>query len=89
MESDSSDGTPPLCGFNDDGDPVSVTVGDTEAEVEEDEFATPAAAEVFGDYILRSRAVNPSTRPQRRFTLPHDNRTEPFPSRTRLLAALK
>ena len=84
-----STNSPPLYGYASDGEPVHAVPGGVETETEEEEFATPAAPEL-GGYGLRNRTVRPSTRARaRRNTLPSDRRSEPFPSSTRVQAALR
>ena len=88
MEPGSSDpGTPPLVGFDSQGQPVSRIAGSS--PVGEEEFATPAGPELDGIRALKSKTVRRPTRPRRRNTLPTDYRAEPFPARTRLQSALR
>jgi hypothetical protein len=80
--------SPPLLGYESDGQPVHAVPSGVETEADE-EFATPSAPEV-GGYGLRTRTVRPSTRARaRRNTLPSDRRSGPFPNSTRVQAALR
>jgi hypothetical protein len=88
METNSGDSLP-LHGFDTDGEPAYSAPADLNTDTEDDEFATPAAAEL-GDYRLRSRTVRPSTRARvRRNTIPSDRRAGPFPKSAQVQAALR
>ena len=89
MASSPEDSIPPLRGFDSEGEPVSVTVDEPLTDPEEEEFRTPAASELAGEYRLRSRTIKPSTRAHARpNTISADRRVELFPNRGRVRAAL-
>ena len=89
MASSPEDSIPPLRGFDSEGKPVSVTVDEPLTDPEEEEFRTPAASDLAGEYRLRSRTIKPSTRAHARpNTISADHRVELFPNRGRVRAAL-
>ena len=89
MASSPEDSIPPLRGFDSEGESVSVTVDELLTDPKEEEFRTPAASELAGEYRLKSRTVKPSTRARaRRNTISADCQVEPFPNRGRVRAAL-
>ena len=89
MESSPEDSLPPLRGFDSKGEPIGIVVDAPPSETDDEEFRTPAASEQAGGYRLRSRNVKPSDRPRaRRHTVSSSSRVEPFPSSSRVRAAL-
>ena len=89
MESSPEDSLPPLRGFDSKGEPIGIVADAPPSETDDEEFRTPAASEQAGGYRLRSRNVKPSDRPRgRRHTVSSSSRVEPFPSSSRVRAAL-